>query len=89
MLGLLLCLSVVRVSRASAWTEKLSKYGVYTLWIYVGHTFLISAERKLLPQTGITYDIFMALLIATLYCTLFILLAKCFYRGKTAQNATH
>ena len=78
-LGCLLCLSVIRLSRASKLLEKFAHYGMYTLWIYVGHTFLITIERKLLPQFGITYNIFIALVIAVIYCALFIFIAKLYH----------
>ena len=77
-----MCILVIRVSRAVGWIERFAQWGVYTLWIYVGHTFLIAIERRLLPHFGITYNIFIAIILSILYCALFILLAKLYDRMK-------
>lgn len=82
-IGLLLCISIIRVSRATTLIEKVSKYGAYTLWIYIGHTFLVTIiDRKLLPNLGLTYNVFFALMIATLYCVIFIVMARFYYKKK-------
>ncbi len=75
-MGVLLCLSVIRLSRASKQIEKLAEYGIYTLWIYVGHTFIITIEEKIFPHLGITYNVFIAVAIAIIYCAIFIFIAK-------------
>lgn len=85
-IGLLLCLSVFRLSRKSKVIEMFSQYGIYTLWIYIGHTFFITIERNILPQFEITYNVFLALIIATFYCSIFIIMAKCYKVKKECKR---
>ena len=80
-LGVALCLSIIRLSRIRYW-EYVAKYGKYTLWIYIGHSYLILIIRKLFPYYGITLNVFEAFLIALFICIFFILLAKNFKRIK-------
>ena len=74
-LGLFLCLMVIRVSRCK-FTEYFAKYGSKTLWIYIGHTYLIILGRRLFPYWGVSFNLFTAILLAILYCSFFIILAR-------------
>lgn len=84
-IGFLMCLAIIRISYVSNCIEKFAKYGTYTLWIYIGHTFFIVTERALFPPLNISYNIFLAIPLAVLYCILFILLAKS-YKNKTLKK---
>ena len=75
-IGLCLSLSIINISRNIKCIEKVAKYGVYTLWIYVGHTFLVVFGKEIFPQIGISFNIWIAILLALLYCSLFIFLAR-------------
>ena len=66
-LGTFLCLCVIRATYIYA-VEKLAKYGAYTLWIYIGHTYLIRIGEKAFPYLGISLNLIEALLLAALYC---------------------
>lgn len=80
LLGFLLCFSIVRLSRENS-RGCLSRYGKYTLWIYIGHSFLNnldcyaeSAARRLFP--GFEMNLLAAALLALVYCTVCIVAAK-------------
>ena len=62
-LGLYLCLLIIRLSRIK-FIEKFAKYGKYTLWIYIGHIYLITLGEKIFPYLGISLNLFTALLVA-------------------------
>lgn len=74
-LGTVLCLSVLRMSR-NCQSKWLAAFGMYTLWIYVGHTYLIRIGYTAFPALGVRLNLFTAPLLAGIYCAFFILLAK-------------
>ena len=74
-LGLCLCVLIIRASRIR-FVEKFAKYGEHTLWIFIGHTYLITIGQKAFPYFGIRISIFSALLLSLLYCAAFILIAE-------------
>ena len=80
-LGMVLCLSVLRISQINV-TEKLAKYGIYTLWIYIGHTYLIIIGQTLFPLYGIKLNLISASILACIYCVFFILLARLYHSHK-------
>lgn len=79
-LGLLLSLSIVRVSRVRL-VEFFAPFGQYTLWIYVGHIYLITLGAKFFPIWGIQLNLFTAFLLAAVYCAFFVGLAKLYHHG--------
>ena len=81
-LGLYLSLLIIRLSRVD-FVERFAIYGGYTLWIYIGHTYLIIIGRKAFPFFGITFNLMTATLLACVYCMLCICLAKV-YNSKIA-----
>lgn len=84
-LGLYLCLLIIRVLRID-FIERFSKYGTYTLWIYIGHTYLIKIGEYAFPFLGITFNVFTAILLACCYCTLFICMAEVYHSYKGNHN---
>lgn len=84
-LGFFLCLLVIRILRVD-FTERFAKYGIFTLWIYIGHSYLIKIGDKLFPLMGITLNTFTALLLTCAYCTLFICLAKLYHSRKEKKG---
>ena len=74
-MAFILCICVLRLSEHK-WIEKLAEYGKYTLWIYIGHTFLAIIGYKAFPYLGIRLNLFTASLLALFYCILFVFLAK-------------
>ena len=74
-LGTVLCLSILRMSRQCQ-AKWLAAFGMYTLWIYVGHTYLVRVGYKVFPALGIQLNLITAPLLAGIYCAFFILLAK-------------
>lgn len=72
-LGMMLCLSLFGLSRKIT-PPKWSRFGQYTLWVYIGHTYLIRLGEHFFPQYGISLNIFTAALLAALYCIFFLLL---------------
>jgi hypothetical protein len=56
LLGLMMCLSIIRLSRVSVLLDKVAQLGMYTLWIFIGHTYLIVIGRKDL-YTGFGYNL--------------------------------
>ncbi len=88
-LGLWLCLMVVRVSRCQ-FTKYFAWFGTKTLWIYVGHTYLIIFGRRFYPYWGISFNLFSAIIVAVLYCALIILIANSYesIRNKRSSLST-
>ena len=76
-LGFFLCLSVFRLSRCIK-SEWIAKLGVYTLWIYIGHTYLIrlNVSQLLEEHFHTTFNMFEAVALSIVYCFLFVFLAK-------------
>lgn len=83
-LGLVLCLSILRVTRID-YIKKFAKYGIYTLWIYIGHTYLIVIGQVAFPFLGISLNIISALVLTSIYCTIFIYMAQLYYSRKKKQ----
>ena len=79
--GIILCLSIIRLSRI-CFLEYFSRFGQYTLWIYIGHSYLIVIGEKVILQYGLSLNVFQALIIAFIYCALFILIAKMYENRK-------
>ena len=75
-LGLILCLSFIRFSNKLSVIEGFSKLGRYTLWIYIGHTYLIILGEKVFPILGIGFNFLTAILLSIAYCALFVSMAK-------------
>lgn len=91
LLGLTLCLSIVRLSRFQ-FMEKLAKWGTYTLWIYIGHTFLAITGHRIMSELGYHLNLIVALLLAAFYCAFFIGMAKLYHRlkfDKQKKEALH
>lgn len=80
-LGLYLCLLIVRISRIK-FTEKFASYGEHTLWIYIGHTYLITIGEKAFPYLGIHFNLFTAILLTIVYCAFFIFLSNLYGKMK-------
>lgn len=80
-LGILLCFSIIKLSRARLF-ERIAKYGRYSIWIYIGHTYLIVIGQRIFSYYGITINFFEAILLALIYCSFFIYLAKLFENRK-------
>ena len=78
-LGLYLSILVIRVSRCR-FTEFFAKFGSKTLWIYIGHTYLIILGRYIYPLLGISFNFFTAVLVAILYCAFIFLIANAYER---------
>lgn len=83
-LGAFLCLCVIRITYLDA-TEKLAKYGAYTLWIFIGHTYLIRIGEKAFPYLGISLNLIEALLLASLYCYLFYIVANLYQTHRRSK----
>lgn len=69
MLGFLLCLCVVRFSRTGLF-DVFSSYGQNTLWIYIGHTFLIVIQKNILRLMGCTLNEIEAIVLSIVYIIL-------------------
>lgn len=76
-LAFLLCVSIIRVSRCR-FLEVFSKFGTYTLWIYIGHSFLVEPLVKDLwrPLFNDSYTIFVAIVLAIIIFAFFVILAR-------------
>ena len=74
LLALFLCLLVVRVSRCK-FSEYFARFGSKTLWIYIGHAYLIIIGHRIAHFLGWSISIIGALFVAAFYCTIIILVA--------------
>ena len=86
-LGFVLCLLILRVARID-FVGRFAKYGLYTLWIYIGHTFLIIIGRTVFPYLGISFNLITALILTCLYCALFIFMAKTYHACQKSKSIT-
>ncbi len=74
-IGIYLCIFILSVSR-NKYLEKLACFGQYTLWIYIGHTYLIRIGNYLLYKYNYTLNPIQAVLLTIAYCGLFIWIAQ-------------
>lgn len=88
-LGILLCLLIVRLSRIK-FLANFANFGAHSLWIYIGHIYLITIGNYFYPQIGLTLNLFSAIAVALLYCVLFHIAAVLYglYRKKV-KNLHH
>ena len=84
LLGVYLCLLIVRISRIGE-LKIFSEYGAYTLWIYIGHTFLIVIGGYVFSYLNIKLNLFSAVVLSVLYCVIFVEMAK-FYRLRVGKH---
>jgi fucose 4-O-acetylase-like acetyltransferase len=75
LLGLFLCLSVIRISRCR-FTSRFAKYGTKTLWVYIGHTYLIFIFNRVFHFLGVSFNLFSAIVLAILYCAFLVFIAN-------------
>ncbi len=75
LLGLFLCPLVIRISRCK-FTELFAKYGSKTLWIYIGHTYLIILGDCFYHYLGVSFNVFSANIVAAIYCVFLIFIAN-------------
>lgn len=76
------CLAVVRLSRVD-FTKHFARFGQYTLWVFIGHTFLVREnflENFLDDHFGYELNIFEAQIVCIVYCFIFIGLAMLYHR---------
>lgn len=84
-LGMSLCLSIIRISSSLRFIQRFADYGAHTLWIYIGHTYLIIIGEKVFPYFGIVLNLTTALSLALVYCVLFIICSR-YYRKKISKT---
>lgn len=80
-LGIFLCLCILRVAQVD-FIKRFAKFGLYTLWIYIGHIYLLRIGDKVFQYAGISLNLITALLLATVYCGVLISIAKLYYAIK-------
>ena len=68
-LGLVLCVTIIRLSRIKL-MEYFADYGKYTLWIYIGHTFLVVIQNAICAKIGLTINVWMSLILSAIYVVL-------------------
>lgn len=88
-LGMVLCLAILGLTHVLP-VGRLSALGRHTLWIYIGHTYLIRIGMYFFPLWEIRLNLFTAVPLAFAYCTFFILLAKMYHSclAKTVSETT-
>ena len=83
-LAMISCLMIFRLSREGG-LERLARWGTYTLWIYIGHSFLIVISRKVFSMLHISLNVFVAMVVAALFCALCIT-AACMWQKVAARH---
>lgn len=73
MLGIPLCLCFVRFARTGLF-DVFSSYGQKTLWIYIGHTFIIVIQKNILRIMGCTLNEIEAIVLSIVYIILLTIL---------------
>lgn len=84
-LGMVLTLSLFGLSRKIN-SPCCAGLGKYTLWVYIGHTYLIRLGEFHFPRHGISLTVVSAILLSALYCTAFLLMAKGFAQLQKNNN---
>lgn len=84
-LGMVLTLSLFGLSRKIN-PPYCAGLGKYTLWVYIGHTYLIRLGEFHFPRYGISLTVVSAILLSALYCTAFLLMAKGFAQLQKNNN---
>lgn len=82
-IGVVLCISIIRLSRIK-FIERFAPWGKYTLWVYVGHPFLIIIQNTLVSK--INMNVYLALLLTAIQVTLLTFIAIQYERIKS-KNA--
>ncbi len=75
LLGMFLCPLVIRISRCR-FTEVFGKCGSKTLWVYIGHTYLIILGNRFYHYFGVSFNLFSAVVVAVIYCVFLIFIAN-------------
>ena len=78
-LGLFLCIIIVRLSRHAS-IERFSIFGQKTLWIYIGHIFLIKIGGFVFAKYDYTLNFIEAILLSIIYCAIIICINNCYLR---------
>ena len=81
LLGMFMCPMIIRISRCR-FTEVFAKYGSKTLWIYIGHTYLIILGDRFYHYCGVSFNMFSATLVAIIYCVILIFMANKYQEQK-------
>ena len=84
-IAFVMCIALIRIVKSFSLLEKISQFGKYTLWIYIGHTFIVVILKELWKNNVIRYDIVVAMLITAVICWLFVGMAKIFYSKESCS----
>lgn len=84
-IGVVLCISIIRLSRIK-FIERFAPWGKYTLWVYVGHPFLIIIQNTFLSNSKINMNVYLALLLTAIQVTSLTFIAIQYERIKS-KNA--
>lgn len=87
LLALFLCPLIIRVSRCR-FSEFFAQLGSKSLWIYIGHTFLIILGHRIAHFLGWSVNLIGALLIAAFYCVFIILIANSYEAFKRRNTVS-
>lgn len=85
-IAMVLCISIVRMSRIR-FIEHFAVWGKYTLWVYVGHAFLLVVQSKVLNYFSITMTVPLAILLTIVQVALITFIAMK-YDAYQARNHT-
>lgn len=65
-LAVVLCVALFRLSRVKL-IEPLARFGKYTLWVYIGHSYFILTQSAILQHYGFKFDLWNGILMSALY----------------------
>lgn len=85
--GLCLCLLVIRVSRVG-FIDRFARFGGYTLWIYIGHVFLIIIGNRVFHYFGVSLNLFTAFALAAVYCSVLIFVIGIWHKLISVYSST-
>lgn len=69
-----LCLSILCLSRKINLPDCISTFGKYTIWIYIGHTYIVILLTHFFTNKGIIFNLIEVLLITLTICVFFIVI---------------
>lgn len=84
-IGAIMALAIIRLLRIPV-IEKFSSFGQYTLWVFLGHSFIIVMQNKLLKMMDVKMNEILAVCLACFYVGLITSIAILWERHLIKSN---
>lgn len=81
LIGAIMALAIIRILRIP-FVEKFAHFGQYTLWVFIGHSFIIVIQNTLLRMMDVKMNVVFAVCLTFLYTALITSIAILWERHK-------